>query len=450
MAFPLKCHRLVVRKLHLTLFLLYLQHMQNLAKELVVAILASQVKRLRRKHQFQVVAIVGSIGKTSTKLAVVKVLEQKYRVRSQEGNYNHLITVPLVFFGQKLPSLRNPLAWLGVFWHNERLIGEDYPYDIVVVELGTDGPGQLKQFHTYLKADVGILTSITHEHMEFFADLAAVAKEELEVVNLSDKVIANKDLVPEKYLKDIKTPIITYGVKQSADVRLSDLKFDNFSSDFAVTAAGKPIVKAKHELVTEPLLYGVTAAVAVGHQFDMTPEQIEKGISKIKPVNGRMQVLKGVNGSSIIDDTYNASPEATKAALATLYRLKADHKIAILGNMNELGTYTEAAHREIGQLCDPKQLDLVITLGPDANKYLAEEAESRGCKVSRFDDPYTLGDYLKAIIAKNTIILAKGSQNRVFAEEAVKAILKNPGDSAKLVRQSAEWLKVKKKAFSPQ
>ncbi|MEX1995204.1 MAG: UDP-N-acetylmuramoyl-tripeptide--D-alanyl-D-alanine ligase [Candidatus Saccharimonadales bacterium] len=424
--------------------------MQNLAKELVTAILASQVKRLRQRRQFKVVAIAGSIGKTSTKLAVVKVLEQKYRVRSQEGNYNHLITVPLVFFGQKLPSLRNPLAWLRVFWNNERLIGEEYPYDIVVVELGTDGPGQLAEFHAYLKADIGVLTAITHEHMKFFTDLDDVAKEELELTKLSEKVIVNKDLTSGKYLKDIKNPLITYGLKQPANVQLDNLKFDNFASDFVVRATDKPTVEATYELITEPLLYGVTAAVAVGHQFDMTAEQIERGIGKIKPVNGRMQLLRGVNGSSIIDDTYNASPEATKAALSTLYRLKADHKIAILGNMNELGTYSEAAHRGIGQYCDPKQLDLVVTLGPDANKYLAEEAESKGCTVSRFDDPYTLGDYLKVVIAKDTIILAKGSQNRVFAEEAVKTILKNSADSTKLVRQSPEWLKIKKKAFSPQ
>jgi UDP-N-acetylmuramoyl-tripeptide--D-alanyl-D-alanine ligase len=422
--------------------------MQNLGRELVTAVLASQVRRLYRKHKFKVVAVAGSIGKTSTKLAIVNVLEQGYRVRSQEDNYNHPITVPLVFFGQTTPSLRNPLSWFKVFWNNEKVLSGKYPYEIVVVELGTDGPGWLEEFHAYLKVDIGVLTAIAPEHMEFFKDLDAVAEEELELAKLSKKLIVNKDLVAAKYLKGVQVPTITYGVKQSADVQLKDIKFDNLTSDFVIEAAGKPSVKAKHDLVTEPLLYGVAAAAAVGHQFEMIPEQIKKGLSKIKPVSGRMQILAGINGSTIIDDTYNASPEATRAALSTLYRIKTDHKIAILGNMNELGGYSEAAHREIGQLCDPKQLDLVLTLGPEANEFLAAEAEAKGCKVSRFEDPYSLGSYLQSVVPKNAFILAKGSQNRVFAEEVVKLILKNPADEKKLVRQTASWLKIKQKAFS--
>ena len=108
-----------------------------------------------------------------------------------------------------------------------------------------------------------------------------------------------------------------------------------------------------------------------------------------------MQELNGLNGSTIIDDSYNASPEAVKLALQTLYSMPAGYKIALLGNMNELGKFSEAAHEEVGEMCDPKQSDEVITIGPDANQFLAEAAKKRGCKVQSFNSPYEAGDYLK-------------------------------------------------------
>lgn len=209
----------------------------------------------------------------------------------------------------------------------------------------------------------------------------------------------------------------------------------------------KFLLSAQHEAIAEPRLYAVAGAVAVARELGMAPSEIKAGLDKLKPVAGRMQKLAGINGSIIIDDTYNASPPAMKAALDTLYRLDAPQKIAVLGNMNELGNYSQAAHEEIGSYCDPKKLDLVITLGPDANKYLAPAAEAKGCKVQQFDDPYSVGEYLKSIIKNGALILVKGSQNRVFAEEAVKLLLADPKDAKKLVRQSEAWLKIKAKDF---
>src|SRR6266404_6079452 len=152
--------------------------MKNLFKYIVAAILGWQVKRLRRRHAMKVVAVTGSIGKTSTKLAIATVLGKRFNVRHQTGNYNHIVSVPLVFFGNRLPSILNPIAWLWIFIKNELKIRKSYPYGLVVLELGTDGPGQIDEFKRYLKVDVGVLTAVTAEHMQFFADLDAVAKEE--------------------------------------------------------------------------------------------------------------------------------------------------------------------------------------------------------------------------------------------------------------------------------
>jgi UDP-N-acetylmuramoyl-tripeptide--D-alanyl-D-alanine ligase len=420
---------------------------QKLAKKIVVAVLGWQVRRLYKKNGFKVVAVAGSLGKTSTKLAIAQVLNAKYKVRHQGGNYNDIVTVPLIFFAEDLPNLFNPFAWIAVFWRNHQQLGKKYPYDVVVVEVGTDGPGQITKYAKYLKNDIGVLSAIAPEHMEFFDDLDAVAAEELQIANLSKKLIVNVDQVESKYSKRIKKPTSTYSLKERANIQLKNVKFDGFSADFDVLENEALLLRAEHEAIAEPRLYAVAAAVAVARELGMSPSEIKQGLNNLKPVAGRMQKLQGANSSTIIDDTYNASPPAMKAALDTLYRLDAPQKIAILGNMNELGKYSRAAHEEMGDYCDPKKLDLVITLGPDANKYLAPGAEAKGCRVQQFDDPYSAGDYLKPLIKSGALILAKGSQNRVFAEETVKLLLARPSDAKNLVRQSPDWLKIKKQAF---
>lgn len=422
--------------------------MKKYLKQLVVIILGWQVRRLRKKNDFKIVAVGGSVGKTSTKLAIAQVLAQKFPVRYQQGNYNDLVSVPLIFFGHKMPSLLNPLAWLRIFIINETIIWKKYPFEIVVVELGSDGPGQLEQFRQYLQADFGILTGISPEHMQFFSDLSAVAKEELVIAQLASEVLVNKDLTDAEYLIDLKEPVLSYGVRAGATYQLGNVKFTNDLAEFEIRKTQQVLLKAHHESVSEPQLLSICAAAAVGDQFGMEPHEIEEGIHAIPPVPGRMRRLAGVNGSTIIDDSYNSSPQATKSALDTLYRLDGSQKIAVLGNMNELGQYSQAAHEEIGDYCDPKQLSLVVTIGPDANQYLAAAAKDKGCQVETFDNPVSAGEHLKPLIKKNAVILVKGSQNMVFSEETVKILLADPADARKLVRQTKQWLKVKRKAFA--
>jgi UDP-N-acetylmuramoyl-tripeptide--D-alanyl-D-alanine ligase len=177
-------------------------------------------------------------------------------------------------------------------------------------------------------------------------------------------------------------------------------------------------------------------------------KNIEQGLKKIKPMPGRMQILNGINDSIIIDDTYNSSPIAVKEALNTLYEYKGTQKIAILGMMNELGDTSQVSHEWAGALCDPKKLDLLITLGKDANNYLAPVAAKKGCNVIKVNSPYEAGEILKKEIIHGSVILAKGSQNGVFAEEAIKPILASNADQSKLVRQSKFWLSKKKVQFN--
>jgi UDP-N-acetylmuramoyl-tripeptide--D-alanyl-D-alanine ligase len=423
--------------------------MKKALKKVVVVLLARQVRRLTKKHSFKVVGVVGGIGKTSTKLAVAQVLGKSLRVRYQEGNYNDLVSVPLIFFGESMPSLLNPLAWLQLLLRNQRQIAGDYPYDVVVVELGTDGPGQIAAFTKYLHLDVAVVTAVVPEHMEYFADMNAVAAEELAVASYADMLLLNADLVSLEHRGQLAKTAKTYGINDTkADYYLANVFHSAGGFEGDIKHDGTILLHMTHEVASETQLYSALAAIAVGNELGLKSTQLLAGVAGIRPVSGRLRRLRGIQGSIIIDDTYNASPEAVKAALKTLQKQETVQRIAILGNMNELGSVSAAAHKEIGGLCDPTWLHLLVTIGPDANEHLAPAAAARGCVVKSFDNPYDAGEYVQSKVQAGAVILAKGSQNKVFAEEAVKLLLADPEDTGKLVRQSPEWMKRKQRMFA--
>jgi UDP-N-acetylmuramoyl-tripeptide--D-alanyl-D-alanine ligase len=161
-----------------------------------------------------------------------------------------------------------------------------------------------------------------------------------------------------------------------------------------------------------------------------------------------MNMLRGAEKTTIIDDTYNSSPLAAKSSIRTLYQLNVPQRIAVLGDMNELGTTSAVEHEEIGKMCEPNQLSWVITVGKESENYLAPAARSRGCQVKSFPDALSAGAFARSVIEPGCAILFKGSQGGIFLEEAVKVILHDAADASQLVRQTQEWMAVKNKFFS--
>src|SRR5690606_31339642 len=153
-------------------------------------------------------------------------------VRYQQGNYNDPVSVPLVLFGHDIPSLFNPLAWVRLFLKNEKQLRREFPYDVAVLELGTDRPGDIDQFAAYLHCDIAVVTALTPEHMEFFGDLDNVAKEELSITNYSSELIVNADLCDKKYIKQIKKPLTTYGLK--GEHKIQKIKTSRGGTKFTV------------------------------------------------------------------------------------------------------------------------------------------------------------------------------------------------------------------------
>ncbi len=184
--------------------------MKKYFKAIIVKMLWLQVDRLRRRHNPTVIAVAGSIGKTGTKNAIATVLSQSKKVRWQDGNYNDIVSVPLIFFGQSMPSLFNPIGWIKILISSESQIRGNYSPEIVVLEVGTDYDGNMDEFVARLRADYGVLSAISAEHMANFDNMDAVANEELKLGSMVDEILVNADQVDPKYLKKINGPI-TYG-----------------------------------------------------------------------------------------------------------------------------------------------------------------------------------------------------------------------------------------------
>ena len=422
--------------------------LQKFFKNIITNIFVFQMKQIVKKHQPKIVAVVGSVGKTSTKYATATILSQKYRVMVQDGNYNTPISVPFIFLGRSLPALRNPFGWLAAWVAGQKIVWGKYPYDVVVVELGTDKPGDLADFQKIIHPDIAVISAISDEHMDMFSTLDNVAKEEFTITQFCDNLVYNNDDILPNYTSQLlpaNLPSYSYGFSTSTFT--ISAQADGFSYIMQVSGDGFK-VQSKVDLIAKHSLKPVAAAVVVARLIGLTGHEIEQGMASIHQPPGRMHVLAGIKNSTIIDDTYNSSPLAAAAALETLYEKSAPQKIALLGNMNELGDTSQDSHEAIAKLCDPKQLGLVVTLGTDAKKYIPPIAESLGCLVMTANTPYEAAALIADNMQDGALVLCKGSQNGVFAEEAVKLLLANPADDTKLVRQSKFWLAKKQAAFN--
>lgn len=420
-------------------------------KSFIQAKLERAVKKYFKKHpEVKLVAVTGSVGKTSTKVAIGTVLNEKFRVRLHEGNHNSELSAPLAILGVEFPDdIRSLGQWLAVFKAVNTRIKQPTDVDVIVQELGTDAIGQIPHFGTYLTPDISVVTSVAPEHMEFFKTLDAVAAEELAAANFSKWALINRDDIPGVYAVDITNPNLnTYGTTDAAEYRFdsSDYTFaDGFSGVFIGPEYQDPVPATLH-LIGEHSTRAAVAAGAVAAKLGMSAQEVASGLGKVRAVKGRMNILRGLNESVIVDDSYNSSPLAVASALRALYQMNVPQRIAVLGSMNELGDMSQAEHAAVGKLCDPIALSYVVTVGEDAAKYLAPVAQTNGCKVVSFKSPLEAGAFVHKYLERGAAVLFKGSQGGIYLEEAIKIVLHSTEEEEQLVRQSPEWMK-KKQAF---
>lgn len=408
------------------------------------------VKYFKKHPEVKLIVVAGSVGKTSTKRAIATLLSQRYRVALQEGNHNTHMSAPLAILGIEYPSnIRSIGAWLSVFAAARKRIRTQTTADVIIQEIGTDTPGDIPHFGTYLQPDIAVITSVTAEHMEFFNSMEAVAQEEMAAANFSRLAIINRDDIEGRYASFLANPnVTTYGTTGAAEYRFEEQDFtiDTGYVGSVITPDFEPF-DATIKVVGEHSLRPAMGAVAVAMQMELSADQIAAGLEMIRPVPGRMNILRGIDDTIVIDDSYNASPLAVSCALQALYGLQVPQRIAILGSMNELGESSPAEHTRIGELCDPSLLSWVITIGSDAETYIAAAARARGCQVKSFASAIDAGAFARSVVESGAAILVKGSQGGIYAEEAVK-VLSLMSEHDELVRQSADWMTQKDGFFS--
>lgn len=440
--------------------------MKNVLKKIVVFILEAEARAVLRKYTPKIIAITGSVGKTTTKDAVYTVLSEEFVVRKSEKSFNSEIGVPLTILG--LPNAwADPFAWLKVFFDGLLLVlfrGE-YP-DWLVLEVGADRPGDIERVTRWLKPDIGVVTRLSKVpvHVEFFPSPEALRREKsflAAAVKPTGTLILNADDEDVRGFSALAPTGSTqrfFGFAPEATTRASDYTI-TYADDASMgddTAVARPTgvsyradgveVRLAGVLGMQPV-YTTLAAMAVGVALGLSPQHIARALSsgarELTP--GRMRLLAGVGGSTIIDDTYNSSPVAAHEALDTLAALRpviGGRKIAVLGDMLELGEFSSREHRLAGEHA-ARVADMLITVGV-RSRTTADGARSAGLspeQVRSFDDSVAAGEFLARELGERDVVLCKGSQG-VRMEKAVAMILADPSNAKSvLVRQDDEWRK---------
>jgi UDP-N-acetylmuramoyl-tripeptide--D-alanyl-D-alanine ligase len=407
------------------------------------------------RYKPKIVGVTGNVGKTSTKIAIEAVLSQKFRVRSSAKNFNNELGLPLSILGN-WKKTGNWFFWLKVVIYGFfRIIFKNPSYpEILVLEYGVDKPGDMKYLLNIARPQIGVVTAIGEipVHVEFFTGKDQLAREKAILINqlpATGFVSLNADDITVYEMKDqTRAQIITFGFSEEADIKITSFE-TLFSKNligvtFKLGYGGSFIPVRIENVFGISQAYAAASAASIGLIFGVNLVNISEALSTYSSPSGRMKIIPGIKESYIVDDTYNAAPLAAENALKTLNELKAKRKIAVLGDMLEIGKYTIEAHTKIGKIA-AKTVDILITVGI-RGKLIADSARKAGMqknKIYHFNKIQEAGLFLQDEIKKDDVVLVKASQAARF-EKIVKEIMNNPDEAKKiLVRQNKEWLEKK-------
>lgn len=428
--------------------------MKHIFKKIIVTILTVEAKILLARHKPKIIAITGSVGKTSMKDAIYSILKKHYPTRKSEKSFNSDIGVPLTVLG--LPNAwSNPFLWLkniidGFFI---AVFTRTYPTHLVL-ETGVDRPGDMKKLASWIKPDILVLTRFPDVpvHVEFFSTPEAVVREKMqlaEALKPSGVVIYNHDdQIIQHELTQVRQQAIGYSRYLTSQFNASEDKI--IYKDDTPVGIGFTIenINEKAEVrvygaIGEPVVYTALGAIAVCVECGISLSDAVSALGELVPPPGRLRIIKGLKGSVLIDDTYNSSPIAVEQALTTLKEIKhAKRKIAVLGDMLELGRFSSREHERVGELV-ADTADVLITLGVRARK-IAEAALSNGMNekvIFQYEDVAKAGRELQVYLEPGDVVLVKASQG-IRAEKIIEEVMQEPElASTLLVRQDSGWQK---------
>ncbi len=351
------------------------------------------------------VGVTGSVGKTSTKEMIYAVLSSKHKTLKTLGNHNNEIGLPLTLFE----------------------LSDSYRY--AVIEMGMSGFGEIEALSKIARPNVGVITNIGVSHMEVLGSRENIMQAKLEIVkgmssdaplvlNLDDDMLATA-------VDTLDRPVMTYGIDSFAEITADNIKTNGYSTEFDIDAYGQ-IVHATIPTVGKHNVYNALAAFAVGLSVNMTPQEIVKGLASYQNAAMRQEIRSVANRQFIVD-CYNASPDSMRAALRVLTELddgKKGRRIAVLGDMLELGSISEEQHYAIGQFAARAGVDVLICIG-DMARHIKRGAVATGMRnVLMFEDKTEAVGYLEKLLLPHDTVLFKASRG-VALEQVIEPLSKS-------------------------
>lgn len=349
----------------------------------------------RRRFSIPVIAVTGSVGKTSTRSMIAAVLSQKYRVLQTEKNFNNEIGLPKTLL-QLTPE-----------------------HEACVVEMGMRGLGQIAELAAIAEPDIGVVTNVGKSHIELLGSQDNIARAKSELVRaLSEDGVAilNQDDSYVAAMADLcRGKVVGYGIESNAAIRASRVVCSEKGLRFACRCFDQ-VMDIHMPLIGSHNVYNALAAIAVGRVLGLTEHQLQKGLSEYRGMPMRQELIH-LSEYTFINDAYNANPASMSEALKSLALLTKGRKIAVLGGMLELGDWTVREHEKIGAEAAELGLDALITMGSPAS-YIADAARKNGLgAVYTAQDHAGAADCLRQIIQPGDTVLLKGS--RGFAMEKI-------------------------------
>lgn len=363
-----------------------------------------------KKYRIPVVAITGSNGKTTTKDYVAHVLSRKFNVVKTEKNFNNEVGVP------------------------RTVLQLNSSVDVLVIEMAMRGKGQIRDLARIVEPDISVITNVGESHFELLGSYEAIARaksEILEFIKPCGYCVLNADdrwywYMVEKTSSTIKS----FAINKKADVSLLEKKslgIDGFELKVDIGGIVAPI---HLPLPGEHNIYNALASITVGRCLGMSPDDISEGIATLQPTDKRFELKKASGGWVVINDSYNASPTSMGNAIKIVGELSAKgRKIAVLGDMLELGSIEADAHRGIGEMVYESGINLLFVKGKLGNE-IAFGAGKAGMKDENIyicKDSSEIIGRLKTLVREDDIILVKGSR-LMKMEEVAENLLRPPGE----------------------
>ena len=427
--------------------------MKYVLKKIITLLLALAARAVVHRYHPRVVMVTGSVGKTSTKDAVAAVLKTRFFTRKSEKSFNSEFGVPFTILGVGNPW-SDPFAWFSVAKSALALLllPNHYP-NLLVLEAAADKPGDLARILKIVTPDMCVVTRLPEVpvHVEAYASPEAVREEEFSPVYAlrvaAPLIVSADDPYALEYAMRTSARLILYGIGGDAAVRLDDIDFYTEGEKVAGMRAKARLCEESREYIVKGAvgttqLLPIAAALAAASAFEIPLVEALEALQGYEPPPGRCRLLAGKQGSIIIDDSYNSSPAAVEEALATLkaFPLPAGRqgmpgrRIAVLGDMLELGRYSVLEHERLASVA-AASADLIATVGIRARAFASAPGSA---EVVQYESSRAAATALPSLVREGDVILVKGSQS-IRTERIVEALLADPTDVSKLVRQEQKW-----------